>query len=164
MILQRLSQKILHRNLRAIHTFIAVLIIIIAAPFFTTCAEDTFNEDRYVIINVQLTPALYPVDDAHPLWAVLFLSSDWTNELFRVSSGTTQLTIPLFKSYNLDEFIGYIAVVYDSTGTGNLQNQQCIGFQNSQYPAALDTVAFLEIKVMNINVDLDSGTNNFPYP
>jgi hypothetical protein len=132
-------------------------------PLLNTCSDTTFDEDRYVILNVNYTGGT--VDDTHRLWAVLLLSADWTNELFRVSSETTQLTIPLYKSFNLDEFVGYIVVVHDLDGSGDLINDPCIGFNDITPSNPLSPVAFLEIKTMSINVDLDSVNAGLcPFP
>jgi hypothetical protein len=147
---------------------IVILITLIIIPLFITCSDTSFDEDRYVIINVNYSGGSGAVDSAHPLWAVIFLAPNWTNEFLRFSSATTQIMVPIFKSLNLNEFLGYVAVVYDSTGTGNLQNQLCIGYQNSQFvdflTANLDAVAFLEIKTLSISVNLDAGAANFPTP
>jgi len=139
--------------------------MLVLLPFLFNC-NTTFDEDRFVIIDVHFT--LQPVTETNRLWAVVFLAPNWTNELFRFSLGTSSIIIPLLKTFNLNDFVGYVAVVYDSTGTGNLLNQQCIGFRNSQFintaTANLDSVAFLEIKTLFIDIDLDTGLLNFPYP
>jgi len=125
-----------------------------------SCSE-TFNEDRYVIVDVHYTGG--PVDDTHRLWTVVFLSPDWTGELFRFSSGTTRILIPLFDLYNLDKFIGFLAVVHDANGDGVLTGERSIGYNDIHPSNILTPVSFLEIKTMALNIDLDSG-NWGPFP
>jgi hypothetical protein len=140
---------------------IAMLITIVLFPILINC-NTTFNEDRYVIIDVHYTGAP-PVTETNRLWAVVFLAPNWTNELFRFSSGTNQIIIPLFKVINVGNFVGYIVIVFDSTGTGVLTAERSIGFDNIAPSNPLSPVAFLEIKTMSINVDLDSA-NAGPCP
>ena len=141
---------------------IAGMITLVLVPALINCSTK-FDEDRYIIIDVHFT--LQPVTETNRLWAVVFLAPNWTNELFRFSSGTNRIIIPLFKAINVGNFVGYMAIVYDSTGTGVLTAQRSIGFDNITPSNTLSPVAFLEIKTMFINVDLDSvNAGPCPFP
>ena len=126
-----------------------------------SCSE-TFHEDRYVIINVNYTGG--PVDDTHRLWAVVFLSPNWTSELFRFSSGTNRIIIPIFEFFNLGAFTGFLAVAYDADGDGVITNERSIGYNDIKPTNPLTPILFLEIKTMVLDIDLDSANfGPFPY-
>jgi hypothetical protein len=94
---------------------------------------------------------------------VVFLSPDWTGELFRFSSGTNRIMIPIFEFFNLGAFTGFLAVAYDANGDGVLTGERSIGYNDIHPSNILTPVSFLEIKTMALNIDLDSG-NWGPFP
>lgn len=134
---------------------LTIITVCSAILFMDNCKQVT-DSDRYVIISVKYAGA---VTNKNKLWAIVFSKSNWTGELMRVSSPTKQIVIPTFNASN---YTGYIAVVYDAAGNGNLQNSPCIGYVNVQYNTALNPFIFLKMKTMVIDLNLDAGLANFP--
>jgi len=155
-----------YRTLKKFTIGRAFLIIgLFIIPLLITCSDTSFDEDRYVIINVNFTDAA--VTETNRLWAVILLNNNWTGELFRFSSSTNQIIVPLFKTFNLSDFIGYIVVAFDSNGDGDLTGEQSIGFDNIGPSNPLSPVTFLEIKTLSLNIDLNIATSNqgaCPFP
>ncbi len=143
---------------------VGIIITLVLLPFLFNCST-TFDEDRFIIIDVNFT--LQPVNETNRLWAVVFLMPDWTSELFRFSSASNRIIIPFFKTFNISDMVGYVAVVYDSTGTGVLTGERCLGFNDNPPPPpatnVLSPIAFLEIKTLMLSIDLDSA-NAGPFP
>jgi hypothetical protein len=150
--------------LQKMRQFLAILLTFIIIPLFIDCSE-TFDEDRYVVINVNFTDAI--VTETNRLWAVILLNNNWTGELFRFSSSTNQIIVPLFRTFNLGDITGYVVVAFDSNGDGDLSGEQSIGFDNIGPSNPLSPVTFLEIKTLSLNIDLNAATSNqgpCPFP
>lgn len=135
----------------------SLIIVSIALSIFINSCKDTGNdEDRYLIINVNYTPAGQGIDAAHRLWAVILGSAAWGggNEIARFSSDSNQIIVPMFNQYT-----GYLVFAHDVDGDGLLNNalDLSVGFNDIAPGNPLTSFVFLRIPTQVININLDSA-------
>lgn len=136
--------------------FLTATILLSLVAGCSQVTGDLDDQSPVLFVNIELDdPALFTIDDAHQIYLVYYVDSDWTNPWLTHGAPGTTLINPVVGTFST-----HLAAYYDANGNGVLDTgDPCTGYKNAKHPTDataddLSTLTFLPLEWMTITISL----------